>query len=145
MYLSDQDYDFIYSKVPRICVDLLVRNDSETKVLLTKRTIEPYVNHWHFPGGRIKFRETISGALLRIAKAELGISLESKLAGISGVCEFLEEYQGVSPRHSVSIVFEIIIPEDTEFSAIDKYQWFSEMPDPVIPPQKDFLIQNNIL
>lgn len=145
MYLSDHDYDFIYSKVPRICVDLLVRNSEKTKVLLTKRTIEPYVNHWHFPGGRIKFRETIIDSLKRIANAELGISLEEVSLNPLGACEFLEEYQGGSPRHSISIVHELIIPEDTVFSAQDKYEWFLEIPELTIPPQKSFLTKFNIL
>jgi ADP-ribose pyrophosphatase YjhB (NUDIX family) len=142
-YLSDEDYDFIYSRVPRICVDLLVKND-KGQVLLTQRTIEPYINHWHFPGGRIKFRESIEDAAKRIAKGELGLNVDS-IGTIVGTCQFPEEYQKGQPRHSISIVHEITLLSGIELNAQDKYQWFEVMPDPVIPPQKDFLIQNGYI
>ena len=142
-YLSDDDYDFIYSRVPRICVDLLVKN-SKGQVLLTQRTIEPYLNHWHFPGGRIKFKESIQDAVKRIAKGELGIELDN-IGTVRGSCEFPDEIQKGQQRHSISIVHEIVLPDDITLSAQDKYKWVSEIPEPTIPPQKDFLIQNQIL
>ena len=140
-YLTDEEYDFIYSRVPRICVDLLVKN-SKGQVLLTKRTIEPYISHWHFPGGRIKFRESIHDAVKRIAKGELGIEL-SDTGEVKGYCEFPEEVQKEQPRHSLSIVHEIIF--DGDLNAQDTYQWLDQMPEPVIPPQKDFLIKNKYI
>lgn len=142
-YLSDDDYDFIYSRVPRICVDLLVKN-GKGEVLLTQRTIEPYLNHWHFPGGRIKFKESISDAVKRIAKGELGIELDN-IGEVKGTCEFPDEIQKEQQRHSISIVHEIVLPDDITLAAQDKYKWVSEIPEPTIPPQKDFLISNNIL
>lgn len=142
-YLSDEDYDFIYSRVPRVTVDLLVRSRAG-HILLTQRTIEPYINHWHFPGGRIKFRESISDAVKRIAKGELGINI-SDIGRVVGTCEFPDEYQKGKERHSISIVHEIFLPETTIFEAQDKYSWFIEIPDPTIPPQAQFLMQNNIL
>lgn len=141
-YLSDEDYDFIYSRVPRICVDLLIIADN--KVLLTQRTIEPYINHWHFPGGRIKFRESIYDAANRIAKNELGLTLHD-IGGIVGTCEFPEEYQKGQERHSISIVHKIYVNGHITINAPDKYQWFDKMPEPIIPPQKEFLIKNNLL
>lgn len=142
-YLSNEDYDFIYSKVPRICVDLLIKN-KENQVLLTKRRIEPYIGHWHLPGGRIKFRESINDAIIRIAKSELGISI-TDVGKIIGVCEFTEEYQKNQPRHSISMVHEIILYNYDELSSQDEYEWFSSLPEPIIPSHKNFLILNNIL
>lgn len=142
-YLSDEDYDFIYSRVPRICIDLLVKN-SKGEVLLTQRTIEPYLNHWHFPGGRIKFKESIQDAVNRIAKGELGIEL-SNTGTVVGTCEFPNEIQKEQERHSISIVHEILLPNDVSLSAQDKYKWCSEVPVPTIPPQAEFLKKNNIL
>lgn len=139
-YLSDEDYDFIYSRVPRICVDLLVKN-SKRQILLTQRTIEPYLNHWHFPGGRIKFRESIETAVRRIAKGELGIEL-SNIGKVVGTCQFPEEYQKGQPRHSISIVHEILLPDVINLTTQDKYSWFDKIPNPTIPPQQQFLIQN---
>ena len=142
-YLSDDDYDFIYSRVPRICVDLLLKN-SKGEVLLTQRTIGPYLNHWHFPGGRIKFKESIEDAVKRIAKGELGLEL-GNIGTVRGTCQFPDEIQKEQERHSISMVHEIIISDDVTLSAQDKYKWCSEIPEPTIPPQKDFLTLNNIL
>lgn len=141
MYLSDEDYDFIYSRSPRICVDLIIKN-SKGEVLLTERDIEPYKNHWHFPGGRIKFRETAETAIQRILKGELGqeLNVTPKMVGF---CQFLEEVQKGQPRHSISLVHEIILPDDVEIKLDNNaknVRFFKELPSPVIPPQHEFLI-----
>lgn len=143
-YLSDEDYDFIYSRVPRVCVDLLIKN-SKGEVLLTKRDIEPYKDHWHFPGGRIKFKESIQSAIKRILKGELG--LEDVKYEFVGYCEFPEEIQKGQERHSISIVHLVYLDTDNiklDFSA-KEWKFFSEMPSPVIPPQQEFLTRYKYL
>ena len=47
--LPQEKYDEIYSKVPRICVEVVIRN--EKGILLTKRAIPSSEGKWHFPGG----------------------------------------------------------------------------------------------
>lgn len=142
MYLSDEEYDFIYSRSPRICVDLLIRN-SKGEVLLTKRDIEPYKDHWHFPGGRIKFRESAADAIKRILKGELG--QEINITPIhSGYCEFPEEVQKGQDRHSISLVHEINLPDDVVIkldNTAKDVRFFSELPSPIIPPQHEFLLK----
>lgn len=142
MYLSDEDYNFIYSRVPRICVDLMIV-DTFDSVLLTKRDIEPYKDHWHFPGGRIKFRETVEQAITRILKAELGYDGKVQPQQV-GVCEFLEEVQGGNERHSISLVHRIRLTR-AEIGHIKldhqskEAEFFSVLPDLVIPAQREFL------
>lgn len=145
VYLTDEEYDFIYSRSPRICVDLLVKN-SKGEVLLTKRTIEPYINHWHFPGGRIKFRESIQGALSRICLGELGVDINKMgVTSLLGCCEYPDEVQKEQPRHSISLVHGIVLMEDVELKAQDKYEWCSSVPELIIPPVGVFLKSKNIL
>lgn len=139
-YLSDEEYDFIYSRVPRICVDLLIKN-TKGEILLTKRDIEPYKDHWHLPGGRIKFRETIEDAIHRIAKGELEYILNAKKTFI-GSCEFLEEVQNGNPRHSISLVHMI---EFNGNGAFKDGSFFSELPDPIIPMQRDFILKHKLI
>ena len=74
--LTDREFQYIYSKVPRLCVDVMVK--SHKGVILTLRDIEPYKNFWHIPGGTVHYRETIIGAVERIAKKELGIRLQER-------------------------------------------------------------------
>jgi len=154
-YLSDQDYDFIYSKVPRLCVDLLIKN-SNGQILLTKRDIEPYINHWHLPGGRVKFRETILDAFDRICFAELGENLVSRevanapglgfahlcLPKLIGSCEYLEEEQGGSPRHSISLVYLLEIGGEVE---LKDGTFFSELPEVIIPMIGEFITKHKII
>lgn len=140
-YLSDKDYNFIYSSVPRICIDVLIKNE-RGEVLLTKRNIEPYKDHWHMPGGRIQFRETIKDAYNRIIKNELGIEFtnESDLPMI-GVMEFLEEVQDGNKRHSISIVYQALSINE-EFN---DGTFFTELPEPIIPMHRDFIINKKLL
>lgn len=147
-YLSDEDYDFIYSRSPRICVDLLIRNN-QGEILLTKRDIEPYKDHWHFPGGRIKFRETAQEAIRRVLKAELGQDKQWDCKQI-GFCEFLEEEQKGQPRHSLSLVHLIQLTDDIEVKLNDQakeVKFFSkaDVPYPIIPPQHEFLALNKFI
>lgn len=142
-YLSDDDYDFIYSRVPRVCADLLIVN-SKGQVLMTKRTIEPYLDHWHLPGGRVKFKESVKDALNRVSKAELGVEVGDEIK-LVGYCEYPDEIQKEQDRHSISLVHIFEVDDDIKLDAGEKYQWASEMPELVIPPIKDFLIKNKFL
>lgn len=145
-YLSDEEYDFIYSRVPRICVDLLIRN-SNGEVLLTKRDIEPYKDHWHFPGGRIKFKESVKSTIKRILKGELGIDKDLKYE-FKGYCEFPDEIQNNQQRHSISMVHLIQLTDDVSIkldSTAKDVRFFSELPNPIIPPQQEFLINLGFL
>lgn len=143
IYLSDEDYDFIYSRVPRICVDLLIKN-LKGEVLLTKRDIEPYKDHWHFPGGRIKFRESAEAAIKRILKGELGQDIDVR-SHLVGFCQFPDEVQKGQERHSISLVHEITLPDTVEIkldNTAKDVRFFSELPSPIIPPQHEFLIKH---
>lgn len=136
MILSDEDYDFIYSRSPRICVDLIIRRGK--KVFMTKRDIPPYKGKWHIPGGRIRFRETFQQAVKRIASGE--IKGKFKIVKTIGFMEFLREVQNGRPRHSVSIA---VVVE----GSFDKScgQFCDINTENVLPVQREFLIKNKIL
>lgn len=142
-YLSDDDYDFIYSRVPRLCVDILLVN-KKGFVLMTKRTIEPYINHWHLPGGRVKFKESIKDAINRVSKSEIGVEFNEELSLI-GVCEYPDEIQKGQDRHSVSLIHIFEVGDEIKIESQDKYEWCSQMPNLVIPPIKNFLTKHKYL
>lgn len=139
-YLSDADYKYIFSKVPRLCIDILITKDK--KVLLTKRNIEPHKGRWHLPGGRVSMREKLTDAVKRIAERELGVRVEAtKQIG------FMEFPHDGEFAHSVSIVFraEIISGElKPDNDAVDIKYW-QNMPEDMHPEHKEFLIENNLL
>lgn len=100
-WLSETDYNFIYSRAPRICVDLVIKTYSG--VHLIKREIQPYKGKYHLPGGRVRFRESIENAVQRIAKSEIGMNV--KIQCVLGFMEFTRERQNGNKRHSISIAF----------------------------------------
>jgi ADP-ribose pyrophosphatase YjhB (NUDIX family) len=56
-YLSDKDYEFIFSRVPRLTIDLVINKDNG--IILTRRNIPPHMGKWHLPGGRLFMREKV--------------------------------------------------------------------------------------
>ncbi len=138
-FLDEQEYNHIFSKVPRICVDLLIFNEKD--FLLTKRTIEPYKNFWHIPGGRVYFGESFEKAAQRIAKKELNINVELK-DQISCIEWFDEEKLKL---HDVSIIF--LATTNTRNIELNKeaseFGFFQFVPEGTIKEHKDFL--NNYL
>lgn len=102
-WLSESDYNFIYSRAPRVCVDLVIK--TKTGVHLVKRDIQPYKGKYHLPGGRVRFRESIEKAIQRIAKTELNCFV--KIGKMIGFMEFPRELQNKQRRHSISITFVV--------------------------------------
>lgn len=142
-WLSEKDYNFIYSRAPRLCVDLVIKD--KKGIVLSLRDIEPGKNTWHLPGGRVKFRETISRAAERIAKSELGIKV--KLIKPLGVMEFLDEVQSGKPRHSVSVALLVKIKSGTlkgNWQA-GRVEFFKKLPKPTYPGHAKFLKENKLL
>lgn len=74
MYIPEPEYRIIVSYIPILCVDLLIIHDN--KCLLLKRTNEPAMGQFWFPGGRINKLETIKDAAIRKAKEETNLDCE---------------------------------------------------------------------
>jgi len=64
-------YRKIYSRVPRLCVDLVIK--SEGGIVLVKRDIPPKQGYWHLPGGTVRFGESLREAVSRVALDETGL------------------------------------------------------------------------
>lgn len=74
--LTHEEFRSIYSRVPRLCVELvLLTAPVPQKVLLSHRAIEPFVGTWHLPGGTVQYGESLIGAVHRVAQRELGITI----------------------------------------------------------------------
>jgi len=130
-WLPQKDFEFIYERVPRLCVDLVIYIDYRG-VYLTRRTQDPHLGKWHLPGGAIRFKESIQNAIVRIAKDELGIYPDHPK--FSGLIEFPNETRDGKPYHSVSIVYEV-----RSGSAPIGGEWFKSIPSPMIPEHDTFL------
>ncbi|MFA5086002.1 MAG: NUDIX domain-containing protein [Candidatus Paceibacterota bacterium] len=135
--LSEKDFFDIYSKVPRLCVDLIIK--SKEGILLTKRAIDPRKGFWHLPGGTVFKKEKISNAILRIAKDETGLIVMPKK--FLGYIEFLNEIRSNVQFHSVSVAIEVK-PTSNNFQPDEnssELKYFKKLPNKMIKEQKKFL------
>lgn len=68
-------------KSPYLAVDGVVFH--KDKVLLIKRSIEPFEGYWVLPGGHVEYGQKVEKALRREMKEELGIEVKiRKLIGV---------------------------------------------------------------
>lgn len=143
--LSDEDFAYIYTKVPRLNVDLVIRIDGG--VVLVKRGIEPHIGAWHVPGGTVYKNEKLEDAAVRVAKHETGLDVQ--VVKHLGFMEFPNEKRGDLNVHTISIVIEVSkvggeLKHDTHAKEI---KVFHELPDggEGIDEHFNFLKSNGIL
>lgn len=137
--LPKKVFDEIYTKVPRLCVDLLVR-DSLGKVLLTKRSVG-WNNNWHFPGGTLQFGESLDSCAKRVAKEELSIEITPK--NFVGIIEYPFEKFDKGFGQPITLVLDcspnsldiVLDWQATEWKFFSK----KEVPKDTIPVVKEFL------
>lgn len=135
--VSQEDYDYIYEKVPRLCVDIVIK--TKEGVLLTLRDIEPYKGQWHLPGGRVMKHEPLIDAVKRIAKAETGFDIE--IEKNLGVMEFLYEPQEKYAIHTVSVAFLVrpmVGTLKTDWQGSEG-RYFKEVPENIIKEHGELL------
>jgi len=132
--LPFSEFKSIYSRVPRLCVEIVIKTNNG--VILTKRDIEPEKGKWHIPGGTVLNGERLEDAVKRIAKEELGV--EVKVGKILGVIEyFLKNYFG----QMVGIVFSAkLLSKDLKVDKnAQEFKFFKTIPNNMIKDQKEFL------
>jgi len=131
--LSETEFKLIYSKVPRLCVDLLIQNNEG--ILLTLRKIPP-AGFWHLPGGTVLINESMTNAVHRVAREEL--NLKVKIIKQVGVIDWLN-YLGLG--HPVSIVYlaKIIEGEIKLDEQASKFEFFKNIPQNTFKEHTEFL------
>ncbi len=75
-------------------------DDNASKILLTRRNIEPFKGHWCLPGGHIDRYEAAGEAAIREVKEETGLDFEAQFFG------YFDEIIPERNIHAVVIVFE---------------------------------------
>lgn len=133
--LSLQEFNEIYTKVPRLTVEIVVK--SEEGVLLTFRSIEPYNGTWHIPGGTILYGERVLDAVKRVAKKELGVDVTK--ANFLTYIEY-PSYPEKELGSPVGLVF--VVEFDGEIVLNDEAseaQYFSEIPENTLPEHTEFI------
>lgn len=121
MLISKEEYERIITVFPRVCVDILL-TDPAGRVLLLKRTNQPAIGQWWFPGGRVHIGETRHQAAHRKLKEECALPV-GELTELGSFDLFFEIDQYT--YHDVTILFRRRIPAgtrivlDSQASAMD--------------------------
>ncbi len=136
-FLPRDRYRAAMEDVPIVTIDILFLNPEKTKILLGKRTNEPYAGQFYSFGGRLYKNEEFLEAARRIAEQEVGISLSAEALTFAGVLNEMNDssiFEGVN-YHTVDVYFvctmrdaEVVL--DGQHSEI---RWFP-IDDPALHP-----------
>lgn len=140
---TSDEFKEIYSRVPRLTVDLVI--ESHHGILLTLRKSDSYNNLWHLPGGTVYYKERLLNAVKRIAQEELGIQVE--IMRLIDNLEYPDEEKARGFGHSVSAVY-LCRPMNLNFkldNSASKAEFFIDSPESIIPEQKGFLLYHGLL
>lgn len=135
--ISPDEFEKIYSRVPRLCVDLVVKFNGG--VVLALRSLPSWHNQWHLPGGTVYLGESVIQAAERIAQEELGIRI--KIIKPLGFIEFLNEAKerGFGQSLSIPLLCDYesgnLRPDEGAY----ELKSFLEIPTNTITEQAEFL------
>lgn len=136
-WLPKPDYDSIFSRVPRLCVEVVIAT-ADRGVLLARRDIPPNIGAWHIPGGTVLFAEPVVEAVRRVARAELGLEVE--VGPLLGYIEYPSHYNN-GLDCPVGLAFQTGLADRAAVaaSAPDGCQWFRRLPAGLYEEQRAFL------
>lgn len=135
--LPYKDFKYIYSKVPRVTIEVvLVINDG---VVLSLRDIEPYKGYWHTPGGTLFYKEKVKDAVKRIAKEELGVDVA--IDEFLGFWTIPEWEKGEGFGHAVGLVHKVKLVSGKLRGSNQgtNVKLFNKLPSKMVKQQKEFL------
>ncbi len=135
--LTEREFRNIYSKVPRLCVDLIIKTTKG--ILLTLRKEDSWNGLWHVPGGTVYYKEGLRDAARRVAKEELGIDVA--VVKTLGYIEYFNEDKERGFGYTVSVEF-LCDPKSTEFKLNEQAteaKFFKSLPANIIPEHKEFI------
>jgi ADP-ribose pyrophosphatase YjhB (NUDIX family) len=135
-WLPKHEYDAIYSRVPRLCVEVVITLPTRG-VLLERRDIPPNIGAWHIPGGTVLFGEPLVEAVKRVARDELGV--EVQVGELLGYIEYPSHYES-GLDSPVGIAFQATLTDERSAETLpDGCRWMSELPPGLYEEQRQFL------
>jgi ADP-ribose pyrophosphatase YjhB (NUDIX family) len=135
-WLPKPEYDSIYSRVPRLCVEVVISTRAQG-VLLTRRDIPPNLGAWHIPGGTVLFAEPVVEAVKRVARDEL--ALEVDVGDLLGYIEYPSHYEN-GLDSPVGLAFSCSIAGGGDRTPTPAGgAWFTRLPDGLYAEQREFL------
>ncbi len=135
--LSYEEFKSIYSKVPRLCVDLVIKTPEG--IVLSLRKLPSWHGKWHFPGGTVYYKEKVEDAVKRVGAEELGV--EIKASELLGYIEFTsdEKEQGFGTTVSLAFLCTADVSGMKPNEDASEVKIFKSMPDNLIDEHRNFL------
>jgi len=135
--LPQEEFDRIFSRVPRLTVELVIASDRRG-VLLALRESGPCQGLWHLPGGTVRFGEPLVEAVRRVARDELGIAVD--VGDMLGYIEYPSHYENgldspVGLAFAVQPAGSVPAPADLR----SECAWFAVLPGNMHDEQRQFL------
>lgn len=105
-----------------VCVDGIFIKDG--KILLLKRTYEPFKGFWHLAGGQVEDGETLKNALKREFKEETNLDVEVGKIIAGRLEETYDQIKIIVAFKITSAKGEIKLNSESE-----EFGWFNNFPD----------------
>ena len=134
------EFDYLYSRVPRLTVEV-VAFEPARGVVLALREIPPNVGSLHIPGGTVRWGERVVDAYRRISLDELGVELRA--GELLGYIEYPSHYEN-DLDSPVGLAFLATgeggsLPDDDGLPA--GCAWYPTLPPELYAEQAAFLSQ----
>jgi len=135
--IPPEEFRAIYSRVPRLSIDLVI--ERQGKILLVQRALPSYKGQWHLPGGTLLFKESIEHAIRRIAKDEVGLTVEP--GQLLGYITYLSEEKERGYGYTIGLAFRCqwVAGEPQVNEEGNAAEIFSKLPRKTIVEQEQFL------
>lgn len=116
---------------PLVSIDLIIKR-SDNKYLVGERTNKPAQNYWFVPGGRIRKNETLSAAMKRISKVELGFEINIEDTLLLGAYDHIYEdnFNAAADinTHYVALGYQVSVPMNISINTDSQHaniKWLS--------------------
>jgi 8-oxo-dGTP diphosphatase len=134
--LPKHEFDWIFSRVPRLTVEVVVAT-ARDGILLQLRDVGPCKGMWSLPGGTVRFGEPLVDALRRVASHELDLDVTA--GEMLGYIEYPSHYDnGLDSPVGIAFIAQpsgpVVRPRNCE--------WFTALPDNMHDEQKVFLARH---
>ena len=138
-WLPEAEFHAIYSRVPRLCVEVVIAS-AERGVLLSLRDIPPNIGAWHIPGGTVLFGESLAAAVQRVARHELG--LDVAVGELLGYIEYPSHHEnGLDSPVGLAFRAQPRPAQPGAEQLPEGIEWFTRLPEGLYQEQREFLVQ----
>ena len=135
-----ETFEDILTYMPIPTFDLILYFPDKS-VVVVKRTIEPYKNVWALPGLRMFKTESINDTIQRIAKQEVGISVDPNKKQFVG--QFVGKFKTEQNRQDISTCYALKLLDNQKIiinpEHFSRYKRTSDTPKPIGAMYKYYL------